>query len=96
VAWVIKRCNVCQLTRGQTNAQKQPVIPILAKSPLDQLVIDLMDFRADPDGDLCWIGHLKSPFSKMCWLKGFPNKESQTIADWLEEWFDEHGEPRKL
>ena len=61
VNWVIQQCAVCTLQAA--NKGKLPIKPIKVKCCLDQLVIDLMDFRATADGDWKWILQKKDPLS---------------------------------
>lgn len=95
VRWVIRNCNICKLYEP-IRAAATGVTPIPAKAPLDQLVIDSMDFRAMLDGNYRWILQVKDPFSKYIWLYPLPDKQAQTVAAALETQLLTHGIPRKM
>jgi hypothetical protein len=75
---------------------KPAITPIVVKGCGHHLLIDLMDFRSNMDGDKAWCGQIKDPFSCYCWLKAFADKESMTIAVWLANWIENYGRPKRL
>ena len=94
VNWVIQRCGVCTLQAA--NKGRPSIKPIKVKCCLDQLVIDLMDFRATADGDWKWILQKKDPLSRYIWLDPLKEKGAAGVCENLVKWFGENGHPRKL
>jgi hypothetical protein len=43
------------------------------------MVLDLMDFRAEKDGEYTWIFQLKCHFSKMVWIKALKGKTAEAV-----------------
>lgn len=90
----MNRCNICTLS---AKAMEKPMIkPIVVKGCGHHILINLMDFHSNMDGNMCWCGQIRDPFSRYTWLKAMPDKESTTVADWLEWWIGCYGRPRRL
>jgi hypothetical protein len=94
VKWVIVRCAICTLQAA--NKGKPPIKPIKVKFCLEQLVIDLMDFRAMADGDWKWVFNKKEPLSRYIWLDPLKDKTAAGVCDNLVKWFGANGHPQKL
>jgi hypothetical protein len=94
VQWVVQKCTICILQAA--NKSKPPIKPIKVKACMDQLVIDLMDFRAMSDGDYKWALQKKDPLSRYIWLDPLEDKTAGAVCNNLEKWFGENGYPRKL
>ena len=60
------------------------------------MVLDLMDFRAEKDGEYTWIFQLKCHFSKMVWIKALKGKTAEAVLYKLNRWLDDNGCPNKL
>jgi hypothetical protein len=91
---VIVRCAICTLQAA--NKGKPPIKPIKVKFCLEQLVIDLMDFRAMADGNWKWIFNKKEPLSRYIWLDPLKDKTAAGVCDNLVKWFGANGHPQKL
>jgi hypothetical protein len=91
---VIVRCAICTLQAA--NKGKPPIKPIKVKFCLEQLVIDLMDFRAMADGDWKWVFNKKEPLSRYIWLDPLKDKTAAGVCDNLVKWFGANGHPQKL
>ncbi|KAF8850463.1 hypothetical protein BDZ45DRAFT_696723 [Acephala macrosclerotiorum] len=65
VEWVRKACNICNQA-APPKSKKPPVYPIIPTGIMDELIVDLMDFTNEIDGNMSWIMHLKNPFAKFC------------------------------
>ena len=57
--------------------------------------IDLIDVRADPDGEYQWILHIRDHFSKYSYTYPLKSKESSAVAIPLMVWIGQPG-PRKI
>jgi hypothetical protein len=60
---------------------------------MQRVQIDLMDFRADCDGDYKWIMQVKDHFSRYVWLFALYGKDSEEVAAHLKQWIGAFGEP---
>ena len=60
------------------------------------LKIDLIDMRARPDGEYCWIAHARDHFTRFSWAKPMKSKEAKNVASFLFEIFMTFGVPRIL
>jgi transposase InsO family protein len=68
--------------------------PIISNCCMQRVQIDLMDFRADADGQYKWILQIKDHFSRYIWLFALREKDSKEVAHCLEWWISAFGEPR--
>jgi hypothetical protein len=93
VEWILSRCITCRLSAR--NEGKPAVKPIKSEHCLDRLVIDLMDFRSNPDGNYKWILQMKDHFSRFVWIYAMKDKESVTVGRILRNWFYTNGNPKK-
>jgi transposase InsO family protein len=91
VAWLLERCQVCLMSRKSTT--KAPLTPIVSGQILERVQIDLMDFRAEPDGVYHWILHIKDHFSKYTVLRALKTKHSQEVANELANFVADFGVP---
>ena len=91
---MIQRCSICNLQAA--NKGKPPVKPIKVKYCLNQLVIDLMDFRAIADSKYKWILQKKDPLLQHIWVDSLKDKLAALVCENLVKWFGENGYPRKL
>jgi hypothetical protein len=48
------------------------------------------------DGDYKWILQIKDTFSKRVWLCPLKDKTAKSVADEIEMWCDENGDPENL
>jgi hypothetical protein len=60
---------------------------------MDQLVIDLIDFRAMSDGKYKWVLQKKDLLLRYIWLDPLKDKTASAICDNLEKWFSENRYP---
>jgi hypothetical protein len=54
---------VCALTLNAANTTAPTIKPITSNCCMQRVQVDLMDFRADADGDYQWVMQLKCHFS---------------------------------
>jgi hypothetical protein len=94
VKWVVDKCNVCAL--NAPNKTKLIPMPIISNRCLNQLYIDLMDFRSKPDGPYKWIMQVKDHFSRYVWLYALKDKAAGSVAEKMDEWFGHNGYPKNL
>lgn len=94
VKWVLEQCGICAL--NAKNKTKAIITPIASSGCLDRIQIDLMDFRAKADGDYKWIIQIKDHFSHFVWLHPLKGKESEPIAEIMNNWFMYCGYPKIL
>ncbi|CZR64731.1 uncharacterized protein PAC_14630 [Phialocephala subalpina] len=71
------------------------ITPIILKGLMRELVVDLMDFTKESDGNMNWVSQKKEPFTKFIWLKAFPDKAAGTTGADAEDWFETYGNPRR-
>ncbi|CZR65589.1 uncharacterized protein PAC_15489 [Phialocephala subalpina] len=83
VSFVKKRYNVCKLATT-LKPKDLTVKPIIPKSPIYELVVDLMDFTKEPDGNMNWIIQKKNPFTKYIWLSPHEDKEAISTSQNLD------------
>ena len=76
------RCAVCQ--QKQAKQHKAKLVPILAKSLFERIVIDLLDYSRKASHGYKWILHACDHFSKYHWVFAMLNKEAATVAHHLE------------
>jgi len=95
VDWVNKRCNVCKLN-APLKAKDAPVKPIIPTGPMDDLVIDLMDFRKEPDEGHKWIMQMKNPFTKFIELSPHKDKKAATTGKELDRYCDRMGNYKRM
>jgi transposase InsO family protein len=94
VKWVLDRCRYCNIET--TQKEKKGVKPIVSEAAGQRLVVDLMDFRAAPDGEYCWVWQLKCHFSKYVWIKALKAKTAEETAEKLRLWCNDNGHPPTL
>jgi len=52
---------------------------------------NLIDYSAEPDGDLRWVLHLRCHFSKFTALYAIRSKEAEEVAKCVRQWVMHHG-----
>jgi hypothetical protein len=70
---------ICNL-KGAATTQVLP-IPIVSSQCLNQVYIDLIDFRTTPDSKYHWILQIKDHFSQYIHVEPLENKEALTVAN---------------
>ena len=78
VSAVLKHCQICILNRP--NRTRAPLTPIVVDEWLERIQIDLIDLRAEADGHMKWICHIKDHFTKYSSLFATAGKDSEDIA----------------
>jgi len=78
VAALLKHCEMCALNRPSRT--RAPLTPIVVEEWLERIQIDLIDLRAEADGHMKWICHIKDHFTKYSILFAIPTKASDGIA----------------
>ena len=78
VAALLKHCEICALNRPSRT--RAPLTPIVVEEWLERIQIDLIDLRAEADGHMKWICHIKDHFTKYSILFATPTKASDEIA----------------
>src|SRR5438477_12287365 len=94
VKWVIDKCSICQLQSA--NKGKPPIKPIRTRRCLDQIQIDLMDFRSQADGEYKWVLQIKDTFSHYIWLYALIDKSAPSVMAVLLVWLGQNGYMSKL
>jgi hypothetical protein len=74
-----KHCQSCLLERQ--NRSRAPLEPIISDHTLQQVQIDLVDFRHEPDGQYKWVLHIEDHFSKWTSLFALKSKSAAEVAD---------------
>jgi hypothetical protein len=82
---------VCQLR--VRNKTKAVVKPILTRRCIDQVQLDLIDFRSLADGRYKWILQVKDTFSQHIWLYSLKEKSSKDVYNVVVEWLGQNGNP---
>ncbi|KAM3066491.1 KRAB-A domain-containing protein 2 [Clarireedia jacksonii] len=83
---IVARCRHRNMHTEQRG--ERGIKPIISRQPGERLTLDLMDFRADADGEYCWIWQLKDHFSKMIWVKALKGKTTTEATEPLAEWLE--------
>ena len=52
--------------------------------------------KSTPDGDYNYILQMRDHFTKMTWLRPLKDKTAEGVAEALEPWLDDNGDPRKM
>ncbi|CAG2227606.1 unnamed protein product [Mytilus edulis] len=74
----IKGCVQCACKKPQRNVA--PLTPITSKYFMHRGQLDLVDKRADPDGQYCWIGHYIDHYTKFNFFWPQMNKSADEVA----------------
>jgi hypothetical protein len=79
VSKFIEYCYVCGL---KTKQMGQPRLkPIISDKVLQRVQLDLVDMRANPDGEFHWIGHMVDHNSQFHMIWPQKTKESTYIIN---------------
>jgi len=69
--------------RNKPSQSRGPLQPIIVNNLWERVQIDLIDMRADPDGEYQCILHIRDHFSKFSCAYPLKSKESMEVAmDW--------------
>lgn len=82
--------------RNKPSQSRGPLQPIVVNNLWERVQIDLIDMRADPDGEYHWILHIRDHFSKYSSAYPLKSKESTEVANILMMWIGQFGPPRIL
>ncbi|XP_071123399.1 SCAN domain-containing protein 3-like [Mytilus edulis] len=74
----IKGCVQCACKKPQRNVA--PLTPITSKYFMHRGQLDLVDKRADPDGQYCWIGHYIDHYTKFNFFWPQMNKSADEVV----------------
>ena len=91
---MLDKCAICILQAA--NKGKPPIKPIKAKCYSNRILIDLMDFRAEANGEYKWILQIQCPFSRYVWLYALKDKSALAVCAILVKWFGDNGLCSKL
>lgn len=78
----------------QPKQHKAKLVPILAKSLFERIVIDLIDYSNKPSHGYRYVFHACDHFSKTHWGFAMPNKEARTVAHYSEMLLQQTGPVR--
>ena len=84
INWLINRCQTC--LQNQPNRSRGQLTPIVSMHILHRVQIDLIDMRAEPDGQYNWILHIGDHFSKFSSLFPLRSKSAEEVADVIAMW----------
>ena len=82
--WVVNRCQTC--LQNNSNRARGELIPIVSMHILHRVQIDLIDMRAEADGQWNWILHIGDHFSKFSSLFPLRSKSAEEVADVIAMW----------
>jgi len=94
VVELLQHCQLC--ARNKPSQSRGPLQPIIVNNLWEQVQIDLIDMRADPDGEYQWILHIRDHFSKFSCAYPLKSKESMEVAIALMVWIGQFGPPKIL
>ncbi|CZR63555.1 uncharacterized protein PAC_13452 [Phialocephala subalpina] len=90
-----KRCNVYKLN-ALLKAKDAPIKLIIPTGLMDDFVIDLIDFRKEPNEGHKWIMQMKNPFTKFIELSPHKDKKVVTIGKEFDRHCDRMGNYNKV
>ncbi|CAG8636217.1 12379_t:CDS:2, partial [Rhizophagus irregularis] len=91
----ISKCITCSLRKNSMTSEIEGK-PIIAKSFLSRVQIDLIDFKTRNDNEFKYILHIRDHFSRYSWAKPITSKSASEVAGCLFEIFTEIGPPTIL
>lgn len=94
VLWLLTRCRICLVNRP--NRSRGVLEPIVSNDTLEQVQIDLVDLRHEPDGQYKWLLHIRHHFSKFTSLYALKSKQCIEVASHIAQWIGCFGPLRIL
>jgi hypothetical protein len=94
VQWLIGRCQTC--LKNRPNRSCGELEPIVSNRILEQVQLDFIDMRHEPDYQYKWILHVIDHFSKFSTLFAVKSKQAVEVADAIAQWIGQFEPPAIL
>lgn len=78
---------ITKICNSNTKAiDKVLITPIVSKGPSYYIIINLIDFRSNINGNSAYIRYIRDAFLYKSWLNNLLNKEALIITSIFEKW----------
>lgn len=81
--WLTKQEVHGVFTAGPAMAYQRTIQRIVTKAPFTRMAMDLVDMGTKASDGMKWLLNVIDTFSKYAWSKAIPDKEGQTVTEYL-------------